>query len=462
MFGRGWFERTIVRSRWPIVVVVGVSLAELFFLILLDAGGQLRIIHGFNLFRVCLGHILASDHYSRNWVGWSSDLEKLVPYAATIWSLLLLRRNVARQEGQIRTNPGPAVLVGLIGAALITLHYATSTSGHYLSFQDKGIIDAWRHLADDEHRLFWLALTAYRGTYLLGSPVIYFVLCSSMVLSLQEAVWTAGRASEGVLEAEAHHTQLVRHLRCACIPVLGSIVVYQLLAWTFGMGNYEPHGYKLKLQWFTYITFCAGLLVVLTKSGPLNFWKAIKADGVLSVLWKWWKERTHILNLAVLITLLFPAIGMNVSIASSWMNRAIDASAFAITEEYHRIPADARAFDLSVDHSTYQPLPMYIAMHASKGNEDIARALWLVTCRLLAMGISPDQLVEYWRSTGSATMEARVVAALRPGFPAFGQTSEGRVVLPKRIRRLLKLWVTICKEMRLPELVVRRISRGSE
>jgi len=217
--------------------------------------GACRIVHGFSGPRLLLTRAFHLRHISSNLVGWAVDLDKLVPWLSVLLLYTALRSKINRAQPIER----PASVFGrrewitvgafgLLGAGLISWHYAVSPSGHWHSFEDKGLIDALASLSRQttlQDRIRWAGLVGYRSTYLLLMPFVHFILFSATSLAALLSLGVGARAGEATAQlANRLRRSAAAYFLLACIPAVVGVVVHCGVAYAFGWNNFRPQGMR--------------------------------------------------------------------------------------------------------------------------------------------------------------------------------------------------------------------------
>lgn len=457
--------RFFSEARWKLCVVAICFLGELPWILLIDRPHIHRSIYGWNTLRVLIAHAFGSTAYSRNLFGWMADLDKIAPYAATVLILLLFAR-ASRSLGPARMDADPSSArrangeserlplwvtgMGLLGAVLITVHYLTSSSGHYSDFQDKGLLDALGHLAAEGPALTWIALAMYRFTYLALAPVCYYLLFSTFSAALYFAVRRAHPIPGATHASGDSAAESARFLLIAAIPITVLFALHDVAARGLGLGNYSPGGIRRYILYILYSGFVAGLAATywrLRRSGGSLLPATVRDAGnqasrirnVLCVVpWA--------LNLALLVG--YPIQAQLPSAGSSHLNATINASAHFFAQDYHHLPGSTDRFDHLLELALFMDVKPELLSQFGNLDNPYGRALMIGGGTFLSLGISPREISQCVKD------RERVLELLRQDkrrllerFPMFTSNDEAEARFDRHLEDLATVWSRIVPEV---------------
>lgn len=411
-----WTNRT-----WKPWLIILCFFGELPWVLLMDYSRAIkREIHGWNTLRINFARLMDNDVYSSNIFGWMADLDKIVPYTATLVAFIILGRllrgpkqasgselNQAKQSNKI--FPLWVSLWGVAGAALISFHYLTSRSGHYTSYLDKGLIDAFEHLGDGEG-VFWSALIFYRLTYLLLSPCVYFIMFSTSAAAATLATREASLYTPHQEEGRLHSQRAFFYLLVAGLPPFLLFSLHQVANASFKFGNYEPTGVRLRILAALYGLFLSTFLVVWLRLRQRGY--RLRQESLSRVFkgLEGLKSAAGTLGWLFNFILIFPIPIAVIDMGSSDLNSAINGAAniYVYSEDYSHFPQALQEFDSQLNRLLFGSPPSRIIEQMWDHSGSEARAFMLSTAALLKVGLKPKDIVDLEGAARSREDSSRV------------------------------------------------------
>jgi hypothetical protein len=434
------------------VLTVVAFIGELPWVLLMDEPQQIRSIYGTSVLRIHLAHFFGAAP-SLNIFGWLQDLEKAIPWLVTI--ILFLRcRALIRKSSDAFTGRFPiwVFVWGLVGAGLITWHYADAKRPHYSSYENKGLLDALNHLlSGSQQSLQWTAIMLYRLTYLLLAPWMYFVLFATTAACITQAWRLLPSAVGQPGPVHQGYARIVgRLVLLAGLPPFAMLLLHDIATFSLGYDNFDlGHSRKRFLMYAMYACFLVSSATILKRArdlrphgGATALIRVVADDAKSTAL----KTRTQVLSWAGRITFIamvvFPALrGKSAAYGprESELNRSIARCSGLFLSDYTRLSVDRPLFDTMVKDVIFSAPIAGTMSFLEDPRASESKALVLASIGLLRLGFTPRDIATAAAGHLDAqTVSKRTTLALAR-YPMFATSPIGRKKFNEIIDRLLSV-----------------------
>jgi hypothetical protein len=449
---------------WILLLLIITFLGELPFVLGTDIFNLNRQIYGVSSLRYNLAIILNSDNITFNSLGWLLDFDKIFPWIVTIVCFLLFRKVLIHSKDEkfpvdiAKSFPSWVFFSGLIGAIFIVFHYCYSSSGHYTSFLDKGLFDAFAHLfKKGENHSAWLCLSMYRLIYLVLSPFMYFVLFATVSASFYYLLRLIKLLNATKKDKKSYNLLLNKILQCLLIcglPTFLLFLLHQICSYSFGLRNYQPEGVRFYMLLFLYLEFIIFIVITWIHYRKVEPNKQDTDIINVKVTESIKNVKQNSLNLfysfGIITQLIIPVTGKLINFRATNINLALDHSSIAYIVDYNYLPNAAYTYNSLVKdvmQTTYNSYDLYKLFENYE--DDNVKALILSTISLIKIGVDSSEFMQIHvnQKLVAKSFLERYYYKTPNLYPIFNSNEKAKKYFKKRVFDLIDTWVKSSKNV---------------